>query len=207
MSPKFGDGPFSHARMKFGRQLHATRLLRRPGDRLLLIRLLLLALRRRRRVQDRRVVGVGIGIHVLGDVDEVMRIVEGRDCGAENTLKPGDVIQCRECGYRILYKKRTRRTYGLTSKVHYAQIENAIAKPSSTSSVTTTDCLFNMKRAEDMGTSCDISVSKAMCDDRILVKLTDFNSLHFLVASSPGHCCSTSSAFKVMPVVLFCTLP
>ncbi|URD78750.1 RPOLCX [Musa troglodytarum] len=30
-------------------------------------------------------------------------------CGAENTLKPGDVIQCRECGYRILYKKRTRR--------------------------------------------------------------------------------------------------
>ncbi|XP_020974716.1 DNA-directed RNA polymerases II, IV and V subunit 12 [Arachis ipaensis] len=32
-----------------------------------------------------------------------------RDCGMENTLKPGDVIQCRECGYRILYKKRTRR--------------------------------------------------------------------------------------------------
>ncbi|KAK9275292.1 hypothetical protein L1049_022554 [Liquidambar formosana] len=31
------------------------------------------------------------------------------DCGQENTLKPGDVIQCRECGYRILYKKRTRR--------------------------------------------------------------------------------------------------
>ncbi|RYR28202.1 hypothetical protein Ahy_B01g052317 [Arachis hypogaea] len=28
----------------------------------------------------------------------------------ENTLKPGDVIQCRECGYRILYKKRTRRS-------------------------------------------------------------------------------------------------
>ncbi|KAK1553084.1 hypothetical protein Q3G72_028544 [Acer saccharum] len=31
------------------------------------------------------------------------------DCGMENTLKSGDVIQCRECGYRILYKKRTRR--------------------------------------------------------------------------------------------------
>lgn len=31
------------------------------------------------------------------------------DCGAENTLKPGDVIRCRECGYRILYKKRTKR--------------------------------------------------------------------------------------------------
>ncbi|CAN6455944.1 unnamed protein product [Victoria cruziana] len=35
------------------------------------------------------------------------------DCGAENTLKPGDVIQCRECGYRILYKKRTRRSMSL----------------------------------------------------------------------------------------------
>ncbi|EFJ25254.1 hypothetical protein SELMODRAFT_173570 [Selaginella moellendorffii] len=31
------------------------------------------------------------------------------DCGTDNSLKPGDVIQCRECGYRILYKKRTRR--------------------------------------------------------------------------------------------------
>lgn len=31
------------------------------------------------------------------------------DCGAENTLKGGDVIRCRECGYRILYKKRTKR--------------------------------------------------------------------------------------------------
>ena len=31
------------------------------------------------------------------------------ECGAENVLKPTDVIRCRECGYRILYKKRTRR--------------------------------------------------------------------------------------------------
>ncbi|WZZ59767.1 hypothetical protein YC2023_059874 [Brassica napus] len=31
------------------------------------------------------------------------------NCGQENTLKSGDVIQCRVCGYRILYKKRTRR--------------------------------------------------------------------------------------------------
>ncbi|KAL9266503.1 E3 ubiquitin-protein ligase CCNB1IP1-like protein [Drosera capensis] len=31
------------------------------------------------------------------------------DCGQENTLKSGDVIHCRKCGYRILYKKRTRR--------------------------------------------------------------------------------------------------
>ncbi|KAM1866256.1 hypothetical protein ACFX13_009128 [Malus domestica] len=31
------------------------------------------------------------------------------DCGMEVQLKSNDVIQCRECGYRILYKKRTRR--------------------------------------------------------------------------------------------------
>jgi DNA-directed RNA polymerase I, II, and III subunit RPABC4 len=31
------------------------------------------------------------------------------DCGHENILKQGDVIRCRECGYRILYKKRTNR--------------------------------------------------------------------------------------------------
>ncbi|NP_001150838.1 DNA-directed RNA polymerases I, II, and III 7.3 kDa polypeptide [Zea mays] len=31
------------------------------------------------------------------------------DCGAENTVKLVDVVQCRECGHRILYKKRTRR--------------------------------------------------------------------------------------------------
>lgn len=30
-------------------------------------------------------------------------------CGSEVTLKSGDVIQCRDCGCRILYKKRTKR--------------------------------------------------------------------------------------------------
>ncbi|MBI20095.1 MAG: hypothetical protein CMB73_05920 [Euryarchaeota archaeon] len=31
------------------------------------------------------------------------------DCGSEVLLRPGDVIICRECGYRILYKKRTKQ--------------------------------------------------------------------------------------------------
>ncbi|KVH91793.1 RNA polymerase archaeal subunit P/eukaryotic subunit RPC10, partial [Cynara cardunculus var. scolymus] len=43
----------------------------------------------------------------IGDANN--RIGDSADCGQENTLKVGDVIQCRECGYRILYKKRTRR--------------------------------------------------------------------------------------------------
>ncbi|KAI0522689.1 hypothetical protein KFK09_005074 [Dendrobium nobile] len=31
------------------------------------------------------------------------------DCRKEIPVKPGDAVQCRECGYRILYKKRTSR--------------------------------------------------------------------------------------------------
>jgi DNA-directed RNA polymerases I, II, and III subunit RPABC4 len=31
------------------------------------------------------------------------------DCGTECALKAGDVIRCRTCGYRILYKKRTKK--------------------------------------------------------------------------------------------------
>jgi hypothetical protein len=30
------------------------------------------------------------------------------DCGSEVILRPGDIVICRECGYRILYKKRTK---------------------------------------------------------------------------------------------------
>ncbi|XLR64723.1 hypothetical protein S83_015395, partial [Arachis hypogaea] len=38
------------------------------------------------------------------------QICRGKFCSLTQ-LKPGDVIQCRECGYRILYKKHTRRIY------------------------------------------------------------------------------------------------
>lgn len=31
------------------------------------------------------------------------------ECHAENEIKARDPIRCRECGYRIMYKKRTRR--------------------------------------------------------------------------------------------------
>ncbi|RDD45906.1 DNA-directed RNA polymerases I, II, and III subunit RPABC4 [Trichoplax sp. H2] len=31
------------------------------------------------------------------------------DCRMENDIKPRDPIRCRECGCRILYKKRTKR--------------------------------------------------------------------------------------------------
>uniref|UniRef100_T1JCR6 DNA-directed RNA polymerases I, II, and III subunit RPABC4 n=1 Tax=Strigamia maritima TaxID=126957 RepID=T1JCR6_STRMM len=31
------------------------------------------------------------------------------ECHNENEIKPRDPIRCRECGYRIMYKKRTKR--------------------------------------------------------------------------------------------------
>ncbi|KAF9667125.1 hypothetical protein SADUNF_Sadunf16G0300500 [Salix dunnii] len=43
----------------------------------------------------------------------------------ENTLKPGDVIQCRECGYRILYKKRTRRITSFSHKEALCNMRHA----------------------------------------------------------------------------------
>lgn len=32
------------------------------------------------------------------------------DCGAENQLKPREPIRCQDCGHRIMYKKRTKRS-------------------------------------------------------------------------------------------------
>ena len=31
------------------------------------------------------------------------------DCDTKITLKKGDPIRCKECGYRVLYKQRTNR--------------------------------------------------------------------------------------------------
>ena len=31
------------------------------------------------------------------------------ECHCENEIRPRDAIRCRECGYRIMYKKRTKR--------------------------------------------------------------------------------------------------
>lgn len=31
------------------------------------------------------------------------------ECHSENEIRPKDPIRCRECGYRILYKKRCRK--------------------------------------------------------------------------------------------------
>ena len=47
----------------------------------------------------------------------LMRGVEYRcgDCGARNVIKGGDPVRCRQCGFRILYKTRTKRCKGLAA--------------------------------------------------------------------------------------------
>jgi DNA-directed RNA polymerase I, II, and III subunit RPABC4 len=32
------------------------------------------------------------------------------ECGVDNVIKPKEPIRCQECGYRIMYKKRTKRS-------------------------------------------------------------------------------------------------
>lgn len=40
------------------------------------------------------------------------------DCGARNIIKGGDPVRCRQCGFRILYKTRTKRcTFQQTKKL------------------------------------------------------------------------------------------
>ena len=46
-----------------------------------------------------------------GTAIPIVRGVEYRcgDCGAKNVIKGGDPVRCRQCGFRILYKTRTKR--------------------------------------------------------------------------------------------------
>ena len=44
-------------------------------------------------------------------ISTAIRGVEYRcgDCGAKNVIKKEDPVRCRQCGFRILYKTRTKR--------------------------------------------------------------------------------------------------
>jgi len=53
----------------------------------------------------------------MGENDQLKEQIEAKrpmayicgECHNENELKAKDPIRCRECGYRIMYKKRTKR--------------------------------------------------------------------------------------------------
>ena len=45
---------------------------------------------------------------VQGESQNVVNYQCG-SCGAVTALKASDPIKCRQCGYRILYKQRTKR--------------------------------------------------------------------------------------------------
>ncbi|CAH3158484.1 unnamed protein product [Pocillopora meandrina] len=40
------------------------------------------------------------------------------ECHTENEIKSRDPIRCRECGYRIMYKKRTKRSILLPTRCY-----------------------------------------------------------------------------------------
>ena len=40
----------------------------------------------------------------------VLSSTQIKDCGAKNEIKSREPIRCRECGHRIMYKKRTKRS-------------------------------------------------------------------------------------------------
>ncbi|KAH9844051.1 RNA polymerase, partial [Rhodofomes roseus] len=40
------------------------------------------------------------------------------DCGAKNEIRSREPIRCRECGHRIMYKKRTKRSTSPHSAAH-----------------------------------------------------------------------------------------
>lgn len=50
-------------------------------------------------------------VSTTSTVPALSRGVEYRcgDCGARNVIKGGDPVRCRQCGFRILYKTRTKR--------------------------------------------------------------------------------------------------
>lgn len=48
------------------------------------------------------------------------------ECHTENEIKARDPIRCRECGYRILYKKRTKRCILVLDMFIYAYEMNII---------------------------------------------------------------------------------
>ena len=54
----------------------------------------------------------------------IMRGVEYRcgDCGAKNLIKGGDPVRCRQCGFRILYKTRTKRCKFIYHWVHIIRV-------------------------------------------------------------------------------------
>lgn len=41
------------------------------------------------------------------------------ECHAENEIRAREAIRCRECGYRIMYKKRTKRSILYKLKICY----------------------------------------------------------------------------------------
>lgn len=49
------------------------------------------------------------------------------DCGVKNEIKSREPIRCRECGHRIMYKKRTKRS-ALSCCLHEISVDSQLLK-------------------------------------------------------------------------------
>lgn len=58
--------------------------------------------------QDMEYICAGARIHRPYDIHRLTGPF--LDCGAKNEIKSREPIRCRECGHRIMYKKRTTRS-------------------------------------------------------------------------------------------------
>ncbi|CBQ69543.1 related to RPC10-DNA-directed RNA polymerases I, II, III 7.7 KD subunit [Sporisorium reilianum SRZ2] len=50
----------------------------------------------------------GAGLGGMASRNPVMEYICA-DCAATNEIRPREPIRCRECGHRVMYKKRTKR--------------------------------------------------------------------------------------------------
>ncbi|KNZ46943.1 DNA-directed RNA polymerase II subunit K [Puccinia sorghi] len=46
----------------------------------------------------------------------IIYLCAGNNCGKDNMIKPREPIRCQECGCRVMYKKRIKRSTLLTLK-------------------------------------------------------------------------------------------
>lgn len=65
-------------------------------------------------------------VSLLFFLSEFLYLFISAECHTENEIKARDPIRCRECGYRILYKKRTKRCILVDSVPIYAYKLNSI---------------------------------------------------------------------------------
>lgn len=67
----------------------------------------------------------GAGMGSMATRNPVMEYICA-DCAASNEIRPREPIRCRECGHRVMYKKRTKRM--VCSKLYWEDADSVSTK-------------------------------------------------------------------------------